>query len=276
MSSDANARAMVSMLLVLLGGFMAVMGVAVLLRRSRGGAPLFLEQERHDPPWGLAAMVGALVLHIGLVDVLTQAFMTVPGPGAAVSHKLLAHTIASVATLSLILTMLRARPIDFGVTAIGWPLNAFRGASACALALPVVYGIQILVVQIWEARTHPVETAIASDPTGLTALIAAVGAVIVAPVVEEVVFRGIVLGTLWKVMSPRGRELDLAANVAASLLFAGMHFGQWPAPIPLFALSLGLGEVYRRSGSLVAPIVMHACFNGLSTATLLIDAAFRG
>ena len=70
----------------------------------------------------------------------------------------------------------------------------------------------------------------------------------------------------------RSRQ-DWTANVAASLLFAGLHYAQWPAPVPLFVLSLALGEVYRRTGSLVAPIALHAAFNSLSTVALLVVSA---
>lgn len=60
------------------------------------------------------------------------------------------------------------------------------------------------------------------------------------------------------------------ANVLTSALFAGLHAAQWPAPIALFVLSIGLGVLVQRTGSLWAPIVMHACFNGLSTLALML------
>ena len=43
------------------------------------------------------------------------------------------------------------------------------------------------------------------------------------------------------------------ANVVVSLLFAGLHADQWPAPVPLFLLSLVLGWLYLRTGGLAAP-----------------------
>lgn len=55
-----------------------------------------------------------------------------------------------------------------------------------------------------------------------------------------------------------------------SLLFALVHFPQWPAPLAIFFLSLGLGIVFERSGSLIAAMVMHALFNGLSTLLLFV------
>ena len=64
------------------------------------------------------------------------------------------------------------------------------------------------------------------------------------------------------------RASRLAPSGPAAL-FAGVHYGQWPAPIPLFVLAVGLGLLYRRTGGIVAPIAMHATFNGLSTAAMI-------
>jgi membrane protease YdiL (CAAX protease family) len=58
-------------------------------------------------------------------------------------------------------------------------------------------------------------------------------------------------------------------TVLTSALFAAAHASQWPAPLAIFLLSLGLGIVYQRSGSLVASFVMHALFNGLGTVLLI-------
>ena len=60
------------------------------------------------------------------------------------------------------------------------------------------------------------------------------------------------------------------ANVLTSALFAALHFAQWPAPIPLFLLSLVLGWLYLRTGGLVAPFALHLTFNGMSTAVLYL------
>lgn len=62
------------------------------------------------------------------------------------------------------------------------------------------------------------------------------------------------------------------AIVLTSLIFAALHAPQWPAPIPLFLLAMGLGFVAQRTGSLIAPICMHAIFNGFSTMMLFYVA----
>jgi membrane protease YdiL (CAAX protease family) len=66
---------------------------------------------------------------------------------------------------------------------------------------------------------------------------------------------------------------DLKPIVYVSAFFAIVHLPQWPAPIAIFLLSIGLGLVYQRSGSLVASFVMHAMFNGLGTLVLLWSLA---
>ena len=58
--------------------------------------------------------------------------------------------------------------------------------------------------------------------------------------------------------------------IAASLIFALMHLGQGAAPIPLFLLSVGLGYLYRQTGSLIPCIVLHMILNSITLlATLL-------
>jgi membrane protease YdiL (CAAX protease family) len=87
--------------------------------------------------------------------------------------------------------------------------------------------------------------------------------VFIAPVFEEVLFRGYLqslvssyVGSAW------------VSIVVVSALFAVLHdMSHWPA---LFFLSLGLGWSYRQSGSLLRPIFLHIIFNGVSVAAVLL------
>ncbi len=99
--------------------------------------------------------------------------------------------------------------------------------------------------------------------------------IVAAPIVEEVMYRGILQETL--------RLLGLSrwlAILASSALFAAMHLTivEPYAIVPLFVLSVGLGWAYEKSGRLTAPVTMHLLFNGanLTLAFLFLGGEFGG
>ena len=55
-------------------------------------------------------------------------------------------------------------------------------------------------------------------------------------------------------------------------LFALVHAGVWPSPIPLFVLGLGLGWIAIRSRGVLVPIVVHGLFNAVSAVYVLRGA----
>jgi hypothetical protein len=87
-------------------------------------------------------------------------------------------------------------------------------------------------------------------------------AVVVAPVFEEVLFRGLAYPVL-KQRFGTGRAL-----LMVSAAFALIHF-HLPSVVPLFALAIALALAYELTGSLLAAITMHALFNATSVAMLL-------
>ncbi len=58
------------------------------------------------------------------------------------------------------------------------------------------------------------------------------------------------------------------AVFAAALLFGAVHSFAWPTPIALFVLGLGLGYLTFRTQNLVAAILLHSLFNGVSFVLL--------
>lgn len=98
-------------------------------------------------------------------------------------------------------------------------------------------------------------------------------AVIVAPLLEETLFRGLfqtMIRTLLEMRNPKFRISNAAwpAIVISSALFAMIHMdmAHWPA---LFVLSLSLGYAYEKSGSLFRPIFIHSLFNAATIAAVL-------
>ena len=91
-------------------------------------------------------------------------------------------------------------------------------------------------------------------------------AVVIAPLLEEMLFRGFVQTTIRSFINIRNSAWPAIA--ASSALFAIMHEdpGHWPA---LFILGVCLGYSYEKSGSLLRPIFIHLFFNAYSVLTAL-------
>ena len=81
-------------------------------------------------------------------------------------------------------------------------------------------------------------------------------AVVIAPVAEELFFRGVCQTALNHVF--RRRWLS---TVLVGAAFGLAHLQQPQVVAPLIVLGVILGYVYERTGSLVAPITMHLLFN---------------
>lgn len=86
----------------------------------------------------------------------------------------------------------------------------------------------------------------------MTVLMAAV----LAPLVEEIIFRGIAYSAL------RDRFGDVLGAVFSAGMFAILHLSIYTIA-PVFVLALMLSALYRRSGSLWVPVIAHMSFNAL-------------
>ncbi len=96
-------------------------------------------------------------------------------------------------------------------------------------------------------------------PAGIAT--AFVVAVVLAPLTEEILFRGVLLSAL------KARWGTGVAIFGSSALFAGMHVSPYAIP-PVFVLALVLGWLFVRTRSLTVCIVAHSVFNGVGLAAL--------
>lgn len=102
-----------------------------------------------------------------------------------------------------------------------------------------------------------------------------VWAVLWQPLVEELLFRGVIQGQLartgWGQRSLLGMN---TANLAASLLFAAVHLFHYPAwqAAAVFVPSLVFGHFYRRHRSVYPSIVLHAFYNAALVSAAALQA----
>jgi membrane protease YdiL (CAAX protease family) len=74
--------------------------------------------------------------------------------------------------------------------------------------------------------------------------------VMIAPIFEELIFRGIILDGFLKVYSPK------KSIIWSSVLFALIHLNPWQA-IGAFLIGLFIGWVYYRTQSIIPCILIH-------------------
>ena len=86
---------------------------------------------------------------------------------------------------------------------------------------------------------------------------------IIAPIAEEILFRGLIFGALQKWLQPGW------VICWTSLLFAIAHL-ELIGLVPLIALGAILGWVRYRTGSIGLSILLHAANNCLATFALML------
>ena len=92
-----------------------------------------------------------------------------------------------------------------------------------------------------------------------------VAAILVAPVVEEVLFRGILYPTIKQMGFPR------LAIYGTSLLFAAIHANLMTF-IPLTFFALVLIALYEKTDNLLAPITAHCFFNSVNFSLFIFQS----
>ena len=161
------------------------------------------------------------------------------------------------------------RTIHKDVVAAGVNLLCVWPLVMVAIVLTTKFG-KIVWGRDFEMQQHEqIELMVQYPQLSLRILIFVVAAVI-APILEEVLFRGLLQTAIRSFLTDlEYRQPAWLSIVMSSGLFAAAHpnAGHWPA---LFVLALCLGYAYEKSGSLFRPIFIHALFNGVSLLTVLI------
>ncbi|HEX7173160.1 MAG TPA: type II CAAX endopeptidase family protein [Candidatus Limnocylindria bacterium] len=145
-------------------------------------------------------------------------------------------------------------PADAVRSGIGWGVVAWIGASLASYV--VFFTFEALGL---DPQPQAAEQALAViDP-----VMAVLAIVILAPIAEEIFFRGVIFNAF---LREGGRRW---AFLGSSALFAVIHLSL-VAAIPIFLLGLALAWVYDRTNNLLAPIAMHIVVNGASVLLALL------
>jgi len=149
---------------------------------------------------------------------------------------------------------------------IGLKILGLSSTSSAQLTFGAIAGFALAVLlaglmAAWpvpdDFKPGPVAELIADSKTAH--LIFAIGAVLLAPLVEEMTFRGTMYAGLRKRLRPAGAAISITA------LFTVIHFseiwGYWPAIVAIGTLSAGTMAFRMGTGSARPAIMMHFVYN---------------
>ncbi|HEX8499372.1 MAG TPA: type II CAAX endopeptidase family protein [Pyrinomonadaceae bacterium] len=236
-----------------------------------------------NPPWGVWSALGLLVLSFFLMLVTSLVFLVpyifyrgigldtlaefaVKDPGAILVQIL---SIIPAHLLTLVLAWLlvtRAGKYPFFAT-LGWDWRGgftfWRSAGLAVLLLGVGYAIAKL--------TGPTDNALEQliRSSRAAALAVAFAAAVTAPLVEEIVFRGVLYSALRRLVGAGG------AVAAVLILFALIHVPQyWPSfgvIATILVLSVVLTLIRAHTGRLLPCFVVHLVFNSIQAVLIVLE-----
>lgn len=237
---------------------------------------------RHDAPDPPAAFpVPFTILDgFGLVlwSIVAQLFVFIPLEVAGVSLRdggigfLLAAIVMQLFTFAGVLVWLRVRG------ALSWrvlgpvPPTWRRVPTGVGVGIVgfIVVTLLIVVIEAAAGGVEPpeqlaMESALGSGPAFVLGVLMAV---VLAPIVEETVFRGVLFQAL------RRRWGLFPGMFVSGAVFAVMHT-ELSEPLYLFALwllGIWLAAAFHRTGTLLVPILGHATFNGVAIGLAYLGA----
>jgi membrane protease YdiL (CAAX protease family) len=294
--------------------------------RWRAGEPILVQQPRVTVGWGLIDVLIGMGL-LSLFSLVTHSLVTralwpdltpdelsklstqpelIPAQQQLLLMFWMQMSVLFAVMVLVIFILLRTRG---SWRELGWPTrpswhDVSLGAATFGALLIPVYATQILIHRVLPENyrsLHPLVEAITRQPDPSQIGWILVIAVVIAPAVEELLFRAFLQGWFrnidlaarnrqwWLVHQPgtdvhamlgthrpaTGSALDTTQQragwwpiVGSSFLFALGHQGF--DRVPLFLLALGLGYLYERTGRLMPCIVVHALNNGLTSLVVFL------
>lgn len=219
----------------------------------------------------LSLMLGCFVLSSLAQIIAERAFGVDRGAGVTVRQMGLVNLIVGpVSVLVVAAAFVAAHRLD-PVPRFRCSLRGFGGGLMLSLfVLPMAMAASSITLLIANALGHGPSDAIAHDTldailapeAGVWKWVLIAGAVIVTPIVEEVLFRGLLQSALAAVLP--GRWGKWGAVLVASTLFTLAHTTggvEWHSLPAIAVLGLSMAVAYERTGRIAVPIAMHVAFN---------------
>jgi uncharacterized protein len=250
-------------------------------------SPVNTAVDPDNPPWGLVQAilmaVASVFLLIVMQGVATLIYVATHSNAIPLTEDVLLNdkTYIVMAVASILPAHLLTIGIAWAVASrlgrfspiktlgFGWPEN-FGLWKSVGLAIILIIVAMGMLYAFGGADTQ-LDRILRSSRAA--ALLMALLATVTAPVMEEVVYRGLLYSALQRLTGAIG------AVALVTLIFAGLHVWQyWPnfgAISAILFLSLALTVVRARTGRLLPCYIIHLVFNGVQAVIIVAEPYLR-
>ena len=189
------------------------------------------------------------------------------------TNDLIFNGLISAVVLISISAFLTLRGVDVsalaGFSKIGIVRTIVTGGILLLAAYPLIYLADLITQRAFSGGTSKqgIVELFSDSQTLEQRVVIIILAVVIAPMVEEFVFRFYLYGVLKRYLG------SLAGLLINSALFAAVH-AHLPSAPPLFVLAACFTLAYEWSGSILVCMTMHSLFNSLSLVVLAFPEIF--
>jgi membrane protease YdiL (CAAX protease family) len=150
------------------------------------------------------------------------------------------------------------------------PMILFCYLSGLCFNIAMVNLIAVIPLpESWiESNNESVQTVL-----GGSVIAAYLATFVIAPLAEELIFRGVAYNLLRDAIPLKRRWAMLISCIVVSLLF-GLYHGNFLQGIYTFILSIVLVIVHERTGTLWSAVLVHAGFNSILVQSLLAKVVY--
>ncbi len=231
-----------------------------------------------DPKWSWWDLVLVLVMLLALIpaagflkNYIMQAisFLKVTG-NTPQSLALFLGTFIQAAVIMLAVSLItrhrQGTLKDLGLIGDNLKHNLFLGVGGGALLAVVLWIMGIIVIWIFgPPPPQDIEVLLTGLKTGRDLLLPFLAVGVLAPLSEEMYFRGMVFPVV------RARFGPAAGMLLSGLFFGVLHMDIYRV-LPISAMGFVLAYFYERTGSLVTPIIAHSVWNSVMLLIMYVGS----
>jgi membrane protease YdiL (CAAX protease family) len=254
---------------------------------ATAGEPIAAPESPDNPPWGIVAALvtwlASIVMLTIVPNVCVLPYVASRYRGVEPTRELLLHDqtfmflfvlgwlpahFLTMALVWAIATRLGKRSLK---QVMGWSWSPKFGLWQSSVLAILLFFVTLLLLGFLGGQKTDLDRILESSRAAAVTL--AIIAVATAPLVEEMIYRGLLYSAFHKAIGQWG-----AVAIVASM-FAGLHVVQyWPnagAILSITLLSLALTLIRARTGRLLPCFVVHLVFNGIQSVIIVIEPYLR-